>query len=171
MFLFLTQEIDYYFQKAVREFDESFLDKFKSKPTYKESIASRYIIQGYNYPYHCISHKSWIIFIGFGDNKIWVDIEVLKSREEGLLDYFGDGEYRQFGWKWWRNFYLLWSVKESLVKKKNLEKLEDWLGFEVVDIDEVDEEISWVRFGYRGKIGGCEFLSGVEGELVYSVVR
>ena len=106
-------------------YGDSFCDFLKKeKPwTYKESLVARYLIAQNKKTFSSISHKKDLVFIWTSDNKIGVDIEILKERDINLLDSF-DEEYNMLWWKNWHNFYILWTAKESIIKY-NLWRLDD----------------------------------------------
>jgi len=71
-----------------------------------------------------ISHKKWVVFVAISKEKIWIDIEIIKKRDISLLNTFKNSEYKLLWWKNWKNFYVLWTAKEAIIKK-NLGNLDD----------------------------------------------
>ncbi len=138
-----------YLKQAENFFSVSFCKDLKTlKPwTYLESLVARYFISIFNSPpsppleggiwenFSSISHKKDLVFIWISEKKIWVDIEIIKQRDIGLLEKFKKEEY----WILWAqnrkfqraealcwqnnklfNFYILWTAKEAIIKYEDL---------------------------------------------------
>ncbi len=71
-----------------------------------------------------VSHKynNHTLYAGAVISKktVGIDVEYLKLRSKELLNFFKEGEYEILGEKNWLNFYKIWTSKEALVKKLNL---------------------------------------------------
>lgn len=90
-------------------FDKKYIEKLKEKSTFKESLVARYLIKkSPNYEkdiFTSILHKKDLVFIWVSEEKLWVDIEIIKQRDISLLNSFLDIEYELLWWKNW--FYFL----------------------------------------------------------------
>lgn len=65
--------------------------------------------------------------LGIAEEKIGVDIELIKPRSEALLEKWAD-ELELLGAKNWENFYRIWTAKEAILKasdQANLDKVEE----------------------------------------------
>ncbi len=143
MLKYKVQKCNNFFLKKAKNFFD-----YKIKNMSDESIASRYLViklmEASNYHnisfletlpsgapkpisnlYWSISHKivSKEIYIGvvISSEPIGIDIEYKKPRSCELLNFFSDKEYAILGDKNWLNFYKIWTAKEALIKKLNLE--------------------------------------------------
>ena len=64
-----------------------------------------------------ISHKNNLVCIWVDNQKIAVDIEEYKIRDESLLSNFSQKEYDLLGSNdQWLSFYKIWTAKEALIK-------------------------------------------------------
>ena len=151
MHLILQKTSSELIKTSQKFFWEDFCNKLKKqKPwTYKESLVARYLIkkqQGFlascNYS---ISHKKNLVFVWISEEKIWVDIEILKKRDENLLEKFDKKEYEILGEKNWENFYILWTAKEAIIKYENL-KLDDIEEIILENVEMFGKNISWINF-------------------------
>ena len=142
-------------------FWEDFCNELKNqKPwTYNESLVARYLIK--NSPLffktsplapllkgegnYSISHKKNLVFVWISEEKIWVDIEILKKRDENLFEKFDKKEYEILGEKNWENFYILWTAKEAIIKYENL-KLDDIEEIILENVEMFGKNISWINF-------------------------
>lgn len=152
-------------------FGENFCKNLKKEKfwTYKESLVARYLIEKEKNQiikkncwqkafFSSISHKKNLIFIWTNNSKIWVDIETFKIRDEKLFENFKEKEYRILWWndikmsetldwqkevkyKNWKNFYILWTAKEAIIKFENF-KLDDIWNI----ILEKKEKIKWIKY-------------------------
>ncbi len=140
MYLEILKINDKLLKEAYNYFPSDYIKLFLDKANFIESLIARYIIskkieQLYKLKsyklfndntwkpiysdniYWSLSHKKDIIFIGIWKKILWVDIEIYKKRDKGLLDKFLKSEYELLWWKNWNNFYILWVAKESIIKK------------------------------------------------------
>ncbi len=159
-------------QKAEDFFEDDFKSKLKTKSTYKESLVARYLISKHSWKYSSISHKDNLVFIWVSDEKIAVDIEVYKKRDEILLDRFLDNEYDVLWWKTWDNFYVLWTAKESIVKILwlLLDEIENIKLENVSNTNLVIDKISFIyRMTFKYKSKEIDVLSWVKWKLIYSI--
>ncbi|MCD5380333.1 4'-phosphopantetheinyl transferase superfamily protein [Candidatus Gracilibacteria bacterium] len=160
--------------EAENFFSASFYNNVKiEKPgTYTESLVARYFIEKNKNTYSCISHKENLVFVGTSENKIGVDIEILKKRDITLLDTFSDKEYEILGGKNWNNFYILWTAKESFIKHMNL-TLENMSKISLTKSEPSNCVISGLEFSCTSIL--CynkiekTIYTGKNGNLLYSV--
>lgn len=160
--------------KSLVYFSKDFINSLKLKSTFNESLVARYLIEKNKNNYYSISHKNNLVFIWTNDNKIWLDIEILKSREFSLLNKFGDEEYQLLWWKKWKYFYILWTAKESIIKIENL-KLDDIWKIKLKKIENTEIKICDINFQkklylqYKEK----EFLvfNWFEWDICYSITK
>ena len=70
--------------------------------------------------YNSIAHKDFngaaVVFTCASSSCIGVDVEFIVEKERAVLDLFKEHEYAVLGDKNWRNFYILWTAKEALIK-------------------------------------------------------
>jgi len=178
-------------QKSKNYFPEKYLEKLKYKQ--EESIVARYLISKLveekfwvknflpeideewipifkNNIFWSISHKKGIVFVWVSDEKIWLDLEVIKPRDENLLDIFKNIEYNILWWKSLKNFYMLWTIKEALLKY-NLAKLDDMKNFKLTWIEE-QKNVFWeIEFNKKLKISGKEIFIKIKDKLVLSLCK
>jgi len=154
------------FEKAKSYFPQDYLDSLKHKQ--KESIIARYfiskLVEKYfwiknflpqidkngvpvfeNDIYWSISHKKELVFIWISKQKIGLDIETIKARDESLLDIFFNDEYKILWWKTWENFYILWTNKEAIIKK-NLWKLDDMKNLKLEQLEQIQKDVWGIVF-------------------------
>ena len=171
------------YEKAIAYFPQDYLETLKYKQ--KESIIARYeiskLVDKYfwikkflakvdkngvpifeNDIFWSISHKKDLIFVGISSpGTIWVDIEVIKPRDESLLDIFSEKEYEILWWKNWTNFYTLWTAKEAIIKK-NLWKLDDMKNLVLEKVENIENKIWWIIFTKKIIISWNIVYSSVE---------
>ncbi len=168
MFLKIIKLDDTIFQKALDFFGEDFCKKLKKEKTgtFRESLVARYFLfpllckegargwsQGAEDPcYSSISHKKDLIFIWVSENKIWVDIEIVKQRDISILEKFTSDEYEKLSQQGplgpcnkWTHFYTLWTAKEAIIKYETL-LLDDMEDIILYSVDMFCKNISWVNF-------------------------
>jgi len=92
----------------------------------------------FNGDYFSISHKKWLVVVWVSDSPIWVDVEYIKERNKFLLARNKDEEYEMLWWKNWKNFYILWTAKESILKLHT-----KWLDFfgDIILLEVKDSEL------------------------------
>lgn len=161
-----------------------FCDKLKKqKPwTYVESLVARYLIEKNNQRaktlcwqielYLSISHKKDLVFIWTSKNNIWVDIEILKERDINLLDKFREEEYSLLWWKNWKNFYILWTAKESIIKYLNLllDNIEDIILIRSITNKQFISDLEFVHnLELQYKWDKLKVFSGEDSENIFSV--
>jgi len=99
-------------QKVKKEFGiENFFPRFKKSGAPKI----------YQNIFFSLSHKESFVAVAIGKQKIGIDLEILKQRDEILWKRFSENEWEILGEKNWRNFYFLWTAKEALIKKLTLD--------------------------------------------------
>lgn len=149
-------------------FSWEYIEELKLKSNFNESIVARYLISKLvekyfkikwyipkvdqnwvpmfeNSIYWSLSHKNWIIFVWVWDKLLWVDIEVFKERDDSLLNIFSQGNYDALWWKDWNNFYILWTGKEVVVKKRlsTIEKLDT---INIVQVEKSEKIFDGISF-------------------------
>jgi len=113
---------------------QEYIDTLSTKPHFEESLVARYILYTdlwyipefdetgkpifRKWDFWSISHKPGFVYIGYGQNekRTGVDIELCVPREVSVMELHTQEEYAFFGEKNWEHFYLLWTLKESVVK-------------------------------------------------------
>ena len=70
--------------------------------------------------YWSVSHKNQLVAIAVDRKPVGIDIEVIVQRSPSLFDLVCGSEWEVLGAKSWLNFYTLWTAKEALIKKLNL---------------------------------------------------
>jgi len=177
------------FEKAVLYFPKDYLNSLKHKE--KESIIARYIISKLvkkyfwikkfllkidknwvpifeNNIFWSISHKKDLVFVGVSDRKIGLDVELIKPRDESLLNIFSENEYKILWWKTWENFYILWTGKEAIIKKK-LWKLDNMKKLVLEKVESCKYKISWVNFTKKLIISWNNISNCVDWSKVLSI--
>ncbi len=163
-------------QKSLTFFDESFIKVMKKKSSFKESIVARYLIKTspwYNKnSFFSISHKENLVFIGIHNKKIWIDIEIIKKRDNSLLNTVSKNEFSLLWWKNWENFFYIWTAKESIIKLKWL-ILDDINSITIIKNKTIKKTLSKIEFNkeielkYIGK--KYKILSWRKGNIIYSI--
>lgn len=121
-----------YFQEALKNLPETYKNSLITKISYQESLVGRYFIykNAWYLPkineigipvfeknnFWSLSHKENIVFIWRNNKEIWVDIEILKTRSTEVLSVHKNTEYNILWWTDFLNFYILWTLKESIIK-------------------------------------------------------
>ncbi|MDD3302767.1 MAG: 4'-phosphopantetheinyl transferase superfamily protein [Candidatus Gracilibacteria bacterium] len=192
MILKIIDNLDVYYKDAIDYFPQEYSSIISSK----ESLISRYIISTivdnsfnikkylpeldsmgkpvyfYENLYWSISHKENLIFVGVSDDKIGIDVEIYKERDQSILDYFLDGEYELLGGKNWANFYVLWTAKESVIKY-NLLDLDEINSIKLLEVISNEQIISDLKiskkllFNYKNNINQVFF--GENDGKIYSI--
>lgn len=177
--------------EAKNHFSSEYLWSLKNKPFFNESLCGRLKISEmiwWNYlpeekgeiPYFydenfwSLSHKEGLVFCATDVNSIWIDIEILKERDESLFATFSDMDYKMLGWKNWKNFYILWTAHESMQKyDQEKEYCKDAYNF--IEIHEVQNATCWIEFErelvFWKWAKTYTIFSGAEEEIIYSVSR
>lgn len=165
--------------RSLSFFDKDYINELKKKSTFNESIVSRYLIEDlkniywYNNKYISISHKKDLVFVWISDKNFWLDIEIIKNRDNSVYDLFTDAEYNCLWWKILDNFYLLWTAKESLIKMLNL-NLDDMKYIFLRENKIINQSISWINFKFENILvfnwEKYVVKSGKKSNLVYSLV-
>lgn len=70
--------------------------------------------------YWSISHTEKYVAFIVSDTQTGIDIAECKDRDISLLDIHSEGEYGLLGGKNWKQFYMLWTAKESIIKASSL---------------------------------------------------
>jgi len=178
-------------QKSKNYFPEKYLEKLKNKQ--EESIVARFLISklvGENFwvkkflpeideewipvfknnIFWSISHKKGIVFVWVSDEKFWLDLEIIKNRDKNIFNIFSDEEYNILWWKKIKNFYILWTAKESIIKK-NLAKLDDMKNYILTWVEE-EKNIFWeIEFNQKLKISGKEIFTKINDDIVLSLCK
>lgn len=197
MKIFLQKQIikEEHFIEARKCFNEKYLEKLWEKANLKENLVSRFIISKLfeekfwvkNYEpkinefwkpifennlFWSISHKSNLVFVWISDFKIWLDIEIIKIRDENLLYIFDLENYSLLWWKSWKNFYILWTIKESIIKY-NLVNFDEIKDFKLIKVEKKVNIINNIYFELELLVS-CNFwkyiiLSWKEWENIFSL--
>lgn len=152
MYLKIQELNENIFNKVLLYFNDEYINKIKEKSTFKESLVARYLIHkspNYNKKsFYSISHKKNLIFIWTNNIALWIDIEIIKSRDENILKSFKNREYNVIWWKSWQNFYHLWTSKESIIKLEWL-LLDDISKILLTKCEQIDKTISKITFSKK----------------------
>ncbi|MBP9779528.1 4'-phosphopantetheinyl transferase superfamily protein [Candidatus Gracilibacteria bacterium] len=70
--------------------------------------------------YWSISHTEKYVAFIISDTQTGIDIAELRDRDPSLLDIHSEDEYNLLGEKDWKQFYMLWTAKESIIKASSL---------------------------------------------------
>lgn len=66
--------------------------------------------------YLSLSHSEHYVAFACDVRSIGIDIAEYSIRDESLLSLQSNAEYSLLGGKNWRNFYILWTAKEAIIK-------------------------------------------------------
>ena len=189
MYLKIQKFTIFLIQKSFNYFPKNYLEKLKNKQ--EESIVARYLIsklieQNFwiknflpevnenwipifkNNIFWSISHKKGIVFVWVAKQKFWLDLEIIKYRDNSVLDIFQKEEYQVLWWKNLENFYKIWTVKESLIKY-NLVKLDDMKNMILTWIQE-EKNIFWeLEFSEKLKIWNKYIFLQINDDIVLSL--
>ncbi|MGE4443961.1 MAG: 4'-phosphopantetheinyl transferase superfamily protein [Candidatus Altimarinota bacterium] len=175
------------FQEAIQTLPETYKNSLITKKTYKESLIGRYFIYkntGYlpkinqigtpifeKDNFWSISHKENIVFIGRNQKEIGVDIEILKTRSKEVFSIHNETEYTMIGGRNFLHFYILWTLKESIIKVfvSSIDLLPD---IKINTFLQEEKNINALIFGYHF-IGtfqniGWKGSIGVKDNLIYA---
>lgn len=182
--------------EAEQKFSQGYLTHIREQAmTYENSLVGRYTISKllheltgmrhelpmnvYNTPdeeyYFSYSHTHGILLAGVHTDKIWVDVEICKPRDEALLKQYEAAAHKvqDLSWEW---FYQIRTSQEALVKYLDM-PLNEVETIQIVDqisqnIDHESGEILPLTYTlsalYQGKT--YEILYGANGILRYAVV-
>ncbi|MDD5769490.1 MAG: 4'-phosphopantetheinyl transferase superfamily protein [Candidatus Gracilibacteria bacterium] len=177
--------------KLAKEFlPENYIKSFETKITFNESLIARYLIAKYykilpkidlngkpifkNKKFWNISHKKDLVFIGIANTNIGIDIEVIKQRGNEIFSIHKNDEYSLLGEKNLINFYILWTVKESILKL-NLTGVNDLENIKINNIKSTKNIIENLKFDYEitGNFKGKDFIcyNGINSEICYSISK
>jgi phosphopantetheinyl transferase len=171
---------------AEEYFPPRYIEKIRQKNTYEQSLVARYEISRLVEQYYggivgflpevdmagkpisrwalfwSISHSQDHVLVGVSNQPIWVDIEVIRPRDESLFDSFSQQEWDILGERAWESFYILWSAKEALVKKYLwwVDEIGKW-GLVVVEVVWVGEWKLSFSDGYTIEVVSSEVRDGV----------
>lgn len=98
--------------------------------------------------YYCISHKENLVFVWSSDFPIWIDIEYFKQRNIEILNYHSDLEYNLIWEKNLENFYIFWTIKESIIKLFNT-NLDDLENIKIKNITKSKNKIDEIYFNLK----------------------
>lgn len=134
-------------KEAEAYFDDSYKNFLKTKCFYKESIIGRYIGKMYWWKYMSLSHKDGVVFVWSSNYQVGVDFEYIKKRHISILDNFSSWDYKLIWWENWRSFYLLWSMRESVIKNLQI-SFEDSKKIRIIHCIAIKEKIEYMDFQY-----------------------
>lgn len=174
--------------KAQNDLPESYIKLQEKKPTFIESLIARYIIfesekflaqtdknwvpEFISNKFWSISHKENLVFVATSQSPIWVDIEIVQERGPEVFQLHKTEEYDIFGEKNMMVFYLLWVLKESVIKLA-LSDLEQIKNIQIDAIHDFSKHIEWVKFQFKffWNFQNKNFVwyIGIENKLVYAV--
>lgn len=123
--------------------------------------------------YFSASYSSDWLALAFSEQKIGIDIEVIKERSKVLLKKYSE-ELQLFWAERWHNFYLLRTAKEALLKKVNWIRLDLIEEMKVIKVesafDLVIDKITFNRkitLQYKGE--SYEVFSTIDDEKAISI--
>lgn len=122
------------------DFSSDFLATFRDLPYYEQRLLKYTLLQtrwwadektllesGQEHvfwgEYFSASYSSDWLALAFSEQKIGIDIEIIKERSKVLLEKYSE-ELELFWAESWHNFYLLRTAKEALLKKVNWIRLD-----------------------------------------------
>lgn len=123
--------------------------------------------------YFSASYSSDWLALAFSEQKIGIDIEVIKERSKVLLEKYSE-ELQLFWAESWHNFYLLRTAKEALLKKVNWIRLDLIEEMKVIKVesasDLVIDKITFNRkitLQYKGE--NYQVFSTIDDEKAISI--
>lgn len=178
------------FIQANTNLPKNYIQSLIYKHTFYESIIARYLIflekkflpkideHGKpvfeNNNFWSISHKKDIVFVWIDNFPLWIDIERIKERWIEVFSLHKEAEYYLLGKKDFHNFYILWTIKESVIKL-NLAGIDEWEEIKIDNIERKKTIIDWITFEFQiwWKFKNKDFVSysWFENDLVWSVSR
>lgn len=122
------------------DFSSDFLATFRDLPYYEQRLMKYSLLQtrwwadektllearqehAFWGEYFSASYSSDWLALAFSEQKIGIDIEIIKERSKVLLEKYSE-ELELFWAESWHNFYLLRTAKEALLKKVNWIRLD-----------------------------------------------
>ena len=122
------------------DFSSDFLATFRDLPYYEQRLMKYSLLQtrwwadektllearqehAFWGEYFSASYSSDWLALAFSEQKIGIDIEIIKERSKVLLKKYSE-ELQLFWAESWHNFYLLRTAKEALLKKVNWIRLD-----------------------------------------------
>ncbi len=112
--------------------------------------------------YWSISHSKEYIAYSVSDYRTGIDIAEYEERDLSLLDTHREIEYKLLGAKNWKNFYLLWTAKEALIKAHG-DLLDDIPEMQLISVGEWGMNL----FEFRGQSHTITSLHTEEAILSY----
>ncbi len=100
----------------------------------------------YQWKYVSTSYTWDTIFLAISEEKIGIDVEEIKERSQEMLDFFSDDEYAFIWEKSRKNFFLLRTAEECLIKTSNACFFEDWKNVKIKSYEKKNQEISGIKF-------------------------
>lgn len=118
-----------------------------------------------------ISHKKNLVFIWVDNKDIWIDIEIIKKRSSEAYLLHKISEYDIFGKKNLKNFYFIWTIKESVLKL-NLMWLENINNIKIQKTENIEKTISGLNFTKKtySILENKKIItySGIDENIIYS---
>ena len=174
--------------QATNFLPKDYIKTLKNKSNFNESIVARFLIfKNHNFLpiidinqkpifendfFWSISHKENLVFVWSSNIPIWIDIEIIKKRSLEIFSLHLKKEYIFFWEKNLKNFYLLWVLKESVIKL-NLITLDDLEYINIQSIIKKNIIIDWIKFMFQAYwiYKNTEFISFIwyKNNLVYAI--
>lgn len=172
------------------DFSSDFLTTFRDLPYYEQRLMKYSLLQarwwvdeetllksGQEYvfwgEYFSASYSSDWLALAFSEQKIGIDIEVIKERSKVLLKKYSE-ELQLFWAKSWHNFYLLRTAKEALLKKVNWIRLDLIEEMKVIKVESasdlvIDNTIFKRKITLQYKGENYQVFSTIDGEKAISI--
>ena len=172
------------------DFSSDFLATFRDIPYYEQRLLKYTLLQTrwwadektllksaqehiFGREYFSASHSSDWLALAFSEQKIGIDIEVIKERSKVLLKKYSE-ELQLFWAESRHNFYLLRTAKEALLKKVNWIRLDLIEEMKVIKVesafDLVIDKITFKRkiiLQYKGE--NYQVFSTIDDEKAISI--
>ena len=172
------------------DFSSDFLATFRNIPYYEQRLMKYSLLQARWWAdektllksgqehvfwgeYFSASYSSDWLALAFSEQKIGIDIEIIKERSKVLLKKYSE-ELQLFWAESWHNFYLLRTTKEALLKKVNWIRLDLIEEMKVIKVesasDLVIDKITFKRkitLQYKGE--NYQVFSTIDDEKAISI--
>ena len=123
--------------------------------------------------YFSASYSSDWLALAFSEQKIGIDIEVIKERSKVLLEKYSE-ELQLFWSESWHNFYLLRTAKEALLKKVNWIRLDLIEEMKVIKVESasdlvIDKTTFTLKITLQYKGENYQVFSTIDDEKAISI--